>query len=296
MNDVANQDWLEHFKIQSGVDLDFVIGQSLGWPVGMERRSPPAFRRRVLAAALSYQLGLRSIDYVLKNHVEPDLYEGSEVSLGDETSDYLRNCAASLQEELKNLHTTTENLPFGVFGAEITLYRIPYALDMARMLSNRGLLLEVLPILRLCLEMMCWARVAFHIEDEDKVIDLKAQTCISQMKQNYRTVGRLYGYLSRFTHWGHVIHGRFIKLEKKQVSVLYTSVRYRAMSLALCLVALDVLVEVVKQIYGEEGNGLVLRVQGVLVNDATRKTHQYLSKIVEASGSADVREIQSLLH
>ena len=67
------------------------------------------------------------------------------------------------------------------------------------------------------------------------------------------------------------------------------------MALSLCLVTLDVLVEVVRQIYGERADTLVLRVQGVLTKDATRKTHQYVSRIAELSGLADLREIQSLL-
>ena len=65
----------KHFQIQSDVDLDFVVCQSIGWPVGMTRKSPPEFRRRVLAGALSYQLQLRSIDYALKRYVEANEYE-----------------------------------------------------------------------------------------------------------------------------------------------------------------------------------------------------------------------------
>lgn len=179
---IANPNLAKHFQIQSDVDLDFVIGQGLGWPIGMSRQSPPEFRRRVLAAAVSYQLQLRSIDYALKRYVEPELYESDDVSLGDQTSDYLRDCAVLLQEELKNLHTA--NPTFGIFGAEFTLYRIPHAFDMARMLANRGLLLEVLPILRLCLEMMSWAYVAFPMRDENEIVALKAQNCIFSSEAN----------------------------------------------------------------------------------------------------------------
>jgi hypothetical protein len=205
----SDQKWDEHFRIQSEVDFDFVIGQQMGLPVGMQRSSPPEFRRRVLASMVSYQLRLRSIDYTLKRYVESDTYEDNKVSFGDEVSDYFRNSAVSLEDELKKLHTIGE-LTAGIFGAEITLYRIPYALDSARMLSNRGLLLEVLPILRLCLEMMSWAYVAFYMHDLEEVSALKAQSCISSLKASYNSVGRLYGYLSKFTHWGHVVHRHFL--------------------------------------------------------------------------------------
>src|SRR5579884_2129063 len=120
----------EHFQIQSEVDLDFVISQSLGWPVGMTRTSPPEFRRRVLAGALSYGLQLQSIDYTLKRYVESDLYEEIKPSVGDTASDFLRSSTIALQEGIFKLHT--EDPAFGVFGAEFTLYRIPHALDAAR--------------------------------------------------------------------------------------------------------------------------------------------------------------------
>lgn len=291
---IDNRSWTEHFQIQSVVELDFVIGQGLGHPIGMQRKSPPELRRRILAAAASYQLQLKSIDYALKHYVDPETYNECDVSFGDETSDYLRDCAIFLEKELKTLHTT-DNLTFGIFGAEITLYRVPYALDMGRMLSNRGLLLEVLPILRLCLEMMSWASVAFRMRDENEIIELKAQNCISHMRHTYKTVGKIYGYLSRFTHWGHVIHRQFIRFDEERVAMFKASVRYRAVALALCLVILDVLVEVIRQIYAEKSDTLVLGVQGVLCKDATRKTHQYLSMVSKLSRLNDVREIHSLL-
>jgi hypothetical protein len=292
--DTDKDDWATQFQIQSKYDLDFVIGQNLGLPIGLQRGSPPEFRRRILAGAISFQLQLRSIDYGQKRYVEPRLYEQEDVSLGNATSDYLRDSVNFLEEELKKLHTADPT--FGVFGSEITLFRIPYSIDVARMLANRGLLLEVLPVLRLCLEMMCWAAVAFHMKEEEQVVALRAQSCISRMKEGYPTVGKLYGYLSQYSHWGHMIHGQFLHVddEQDQIGVLKASVRYRAMALALCLVVLDVLVEAVREIYGERSTALVLRVQGSSV-DTVRNTYQNLSKIVELSGLEELKEIQSLM-
>src|SRR5688572_17855352 len=112
--------WTEHFQIQSEVELDFVIGQKLGWPVGMQGKSPAEFKRRVLAAMVSYTLQLKSIDYALKQYVDADLYEINDASLGEAVSDYLRSASRILEKELKDLHTQGD-LPFGVIGAELTL-------------------------------------------------------------------------------------------------------------------------------------------------------------------------------
>lgn len=291
---VNDKTWIEHFQIQSAVDLDFVVGQEIGHPVGMSRRSPPEFRRRVLAAAVSYQLRLRSIDYALKRYVGPETYEQGKASLGNETSDYLHDCTTFLEDELTKLHTV-DDPTFGIFGAEITLYKVPHLLDTARMLANRGLLLEVLPILRLCLEMVAWAYVAFRMHDEEKIIALKAQNCVSPLKEAYATAGKLYGYLSTFAHWGQVIHGHFLDVEESRVAVLKASVRYRARALALCLIILDVFVEVNRKLYSDKSDALVLEIQGVLDRDSTRKTHQYLSKIAEFTGVNEMRKIRELL-
>ena len=114
-------------------------------------------------------------------------------------ADYLRDSVAVLMKELRNLQT--KHPAFGIFGAEITLYRLPHSLDTARMLSNRGLLLEVLPILRLCLEMMAWSSSAFDMQDEDDVVALKAQSCISELKNVYRTAGKIYIYMDISQHF-----------------------------------------------------------------------------------------------
>ena len=285
--------WAKQFQIQSKVDLDFVIGQDVGFPVGMQRKSPPEFRRRVIAAMASYRLQLSSIDYTLKRYVASDKGEHDDVSLGDRVSDYLRDSVTVLMTQLRSLHT--EYPAFGVFGAEITLFRVPHSIDTARMLSNRGLLLEVLPILRLCLEMIAWTSVAFYMSNEDEVVALKAHSCISQLKSVYETSGKIYGYLSTFSHWGHVVHGEFLEFEQEGVAVLQASVRYRAMALALCLVILDLLVEVARRLYGDRSEKLVLEIQGRLEKDSLRKTYQLLSQIAELTGLDDLSEIRSFL-
>jgi len=260
----------------------------------MQRGSPPEFKRRVLAAAISYLAQLKSIDYAKRRYVDADTYNDDPVLLGDATSDYLRDGVKALMIELYALHTAGD-LTFGVFGAEITLYRVPHAIDTARMLSNRGLLLEVLPILRLCLEMIAWSSVAFYMENDEAVKSLKAHDCIAELKRIYGTSGKLYGYLSKFAHWGHVVHRQFISVTAKQTSVLYASARYRAMALALCVIVVDVLVEVVRKLYGERSKSLIMALQGVLERNSSRKSFVVVADIVEMTQLDELREIQRLL-
>lgn len=283
--------WTREFQIESAVELDFVIGQTVGWPIGMESRSPPEFKRRVLAAMISHQLRLKSIDYTLKNYVDADEYERNDETLGATVSHYLRGAVQCLKEELCNLHTQGE-LTFGVLGAELTLYRVPHALDTARLLSNRGLLLEVLPLLRLCIEMIAWANVVFYLKDEEKIIGLKAQSCISKLKDVYSTAGQIYGFLSQFAHWGHAIHREFIDISEAGVGVLNASVRYRAISLASCLVVVDLCVEVAKALYQKRSLALISRVQGGSYPDPARYSYRYARQIAEMTKLKDVEKIQ----
>ncbi|MEN3950490.1 hypothetical protein [Iodidimonas sp. SYSU 1G8] len=285
------QPWMDHFRIQSITELDFVIGEELGIPVGMPRKSDPAFRRRIAAAAVSYQLLLKSIDYASKKYIPEDLYEEDKNYLGDLISDYLKESAEILQIELKNFHGAGDET-FGVIGTEITLFKIPDTFDVARMLANRGLLIEVLPILRLCLEMGAWAKTAFITTDEHKVVALKANNCIQKLKLIYPPIGKIYGYLSNFTHWGYIVHKEFLLFEDEKAAVLHASVTYRAQSLALCLLVLDVLLEVIRDIYGENSSDLIRKIQGSSDEVASRNTRALIASMVELCEIDELRRIQ----
>ena len=214
--------------------------------------------------------------------------------MGDTVSDFLKDSAATLKDQLRQFHTD-ENCTFGQFGADITLLRCPEVLNIARLLANRGVFLEVLPVLRLCLEMASWSSVANFIVDEDEVRRLSARACISKMKAVYESVGKVYGYLSEFSHWEHEIHTYFLTLEAEQVAVVLGSCKHRAMSLALCLVILDILVEIIRYIYSTSANTLITCIQGVPDRTRDRRTHRLISNIVEFSQSQDLRRLQSLL-
>lgn len=285
--------WAKHFRIQSTADLDFVVMESHGLPVGMSRSSSPEFRRRIVAAALSHFMGNKSIDYTRKRYVEEGLYEVPEPSLGDAVSDYLATCLKQLGDNLRPLHAPEPS--FGVFGAEITLFRIPHALDVARMLSNRGLLLEVLPTLRLCVEMMAWARTAFHLDKESEVVKLNASACIPELKIVYGTAGRVYGRLSTFSHWGHAVHRDFLTFERDKTGVLFASVKYRARALALCIVVLDIFVEVVRSLYPDRCEPVVKAIQGTLSRNQERELYKLVSQMVELTQLDELREVQGFL-
>ena len=277
------------------VDLDFVIGQEVGLPVGMQRHSSAEFRRRILAAALSHQLGLSSVDYTLKRYVSPEEYDEPKLILGDYVSDFLRDGMKAISAGCVKAHQR-ETTSFGQFGADLTLYRLPGMLDTARMLANRGLFLEVLPILRMCLEMLAWANVSFYVSNEDDVVKLKANYCVSKLNNLYRSAGQIYGYFSKFAHWEHELHGHFLTIENEKIGVISTSRLQRAKSLLLCLIILDVWLEVLRKLYPAEAPDIILEVQDVSGRDKSRATYSLGSEILKAcQNSSEIDEILRLM-
>jgi hypothetical protein len=287
-----DQDWSKHFPIQSAVDLDFVVGQGRAWPVGMQRRSPAEFRRRILAAATSYVLQVKSIDYTLRRYVKPDQYQNDDELLGDIVSDFIKSGAESVRVGLRALHTAEPG--FGRVGSEITLYKFPDVIDVARMLANRGLFLEVIPILRLAVEMTGWAICVHNSEDENYVANLKAQSCLSALKRIYPSAGRVYGYVSKFSHWEQAIHPFFLNIEEN-VGLIRASCKYRAISSALCLVILDIFLEAVRCLYGAQAESLITAVQGIAEREATRAVSRLLDRVAETTSDEDIVEVRALL-
>ena len=68
-------EWADEFGILPPADLDFLVSHEFGWSVGTSRSSTPEFKRRLLAAAASYLMQLRSIDYTYKQYIEPGQFE-----------------------------------------------------------------------------------------------------------------------------------------------------------------------------------------------------------------------------
>ncbi|WP_156473925.1 hypothetical protein [Acetobacter malorum] len=63
-------DWIDQFKIQSGADLDFIIGEAYNFPVGLRSDYPAELKKRISAALTSYFLQLKSINYTRGNCID----------------------------------------------------------------------------------------------------------------------------------------------------------------------------------------------------------------------------------
>jgi hypothetical protein len=283
-------DWRDHFRIESATELDFVLGENFGWTIGLQRESPAEFKRRIVAASISYQLNLKSVDYVMKKYVDDDLFENEEYYLGTKISKILKEAISFSQIKLPEMHSRDKST-IGLIGSDISMFRIPPMLDSARLLANRGMLLETLPILRLCLEMLAWACRASRLEEERDVFNLKAQQCIPYLKNIYSTSGLIYGYLSKFTHWGHSIHGVFLNFEEDKAGIIYASVKYRAISLSLIVLLVDIFVASLSHIYGPRSREIALGIQGLAPDGPKRNMLQAFEQIRSLCRISEMDEI-----
>ncbi len=288
-------DWRKEFRILSTSNLNFVLGENVGLAVGMNRSATPEFRRRVLAALISYQMGLSSIDYAKKKYVRTTEYQNEKLTLGDTISHFISTACASMARQMPDLHAKEDEFPIGRFASEITTFKIPRMIDNARLLADRGCYLEALPILRLCLEMTAWANAIYPIEEFDEIVVLKAQNCIASLRSIYPHAGRIYGYMSQFTHWGQIVHAEFLEKTREKVAVVYSSSKHRAMGLALCLVSIDILLDVLNHIYGIDASDLLLNIQRSTSRES-RATRSFMTKIVDLTQIKQIHEINALLY
>ena len=111
------------------------------------------------------------------------------------------------------------------------------------------------------------------------------------LKKIYETSGKVYGYLSKFSHWGHAIHHVFLDFDEDKASVIYSPIKYRAMCLSAILLLLDIFTESIKFVYGERSSEIVFDVQGPAANGPNRNALTAFKRIKELCKLAEIDEI-----
>lgn len=249
--------WAREFPIYHHEELAVRIGGEGLWPVATSVHTPVELRQGLLACSLAYNLQVRSIDNVRKRYVGDKCPPDDLSSLGGEASEFLRASFALLERALEALRCKGE-APFGMFGAELTLFRALTSLEAGRQLANRGLLLETKAVLRSALEMVCWAHSAFPMEDEQRIKELRAEASVTAARKIQPLVGRLYGALSETVHWRFEAHRRFLLVRSPGLFLLKASSLHRAVGLAFSLLVLRSFLDLSLAMYGAGADGVRL--------------------------------------
>jgi hypothetical protein len=143
--------------------------------------------------------------------------------------------------------------------------------------------------------MIAWAVAVFDSDDENYVTRLKAQSCLAMLKSVHSSAGRVYGHISKYSHWEQAIHPVFMHIGEKDVGLIRASCKYRVMSATLCLVVLDIFVAAVQHLYAARADPLVRNIQGTVDRDPRRKIQHLVQRILDLTHLDEIGEVQAFL-
>jgi hypothetical protein len=178
-------------------ELELLSTGMLGVAVPFD--APPLFKARVLAAANTYFLGKKSVDYELKRN--GDSYKLKRPSAEERV---MFGALVASKRHVQGLTAALSGFPnvevnSGLFAAEVCLIRLQASFKSAVLLIRQGYALEAAAVCRLILEQLAWA-FAIHKLEDHSFFDLEPNRCITELKRLCPTAGRFYGSLSGLAH------------------------------------------------------------------------------------------------
>lgn len=242
----------EFFSLPSEHALeDFEVFGDHKIAIAVPPGSPPELKRRILAAAKSYHLGVQSIDYFLKKYgpywnLETELSRRQEVfrgMLGD-----VINQIRQTREWMDEIEDKPDKV--GLFAAGAALIRLETSFKAAKALIKRGYNFETLGVCRLILEQIAWAYNIHELEDE-MVFKIRPTKSVAKLKNLLPNVGDLYGLLSNEAHISPHLTPRYIKFEEPCPQVVLATTEEGVSSAFILLLLADAFSIVAEYIYRE---------------------------------------------
>jgi hypothetical protein len=189
----------EQYLMLSGrfEDIEF-IGNSM-IVLGVPFDAPEEFKQRVWAAAQSYVVGNRLMDYFYKRYGgEANFPRPSENRR--KLSSTLRQCSYEVERVASQFTNGVERRSYlGLFAAESALLRLSVSFEYAAFLLMQGAIYESAAVLRLCLEQTAWAYDVYPLDDRT-LFDRNPTKSVSKLKELDNRAGKLSSLLSDYTH------------------------------------------------------------------------------------------------
>lgn len=192
----------------------------------------PTARNKIVAASLSEEVGINSVDYVLKRYLKkgPAQSEQEPTKHERERQIYLSSYYKSkdyLLRMFNKLETNSRPEPqLGQFGAALVIERLPITLFSAHLLYDLGHRFEGHAISRYALEQIAWAFSIRDMNDVDSIKKVNSTKSISELKKLSPDVGRMYGMLSDKVHANYDDHWDFIRIWNERNLILYSDYRF----------------------------------------------------------------------
>jgi len=250
---MTKQDGIDELlSLPSEHDLeDFEVFGDHKIAIAVPPGSPPELKRRILAAAKSYHLGVRSIDDVLRKYspywsLETELSRKQEV-LRDMLGDVI-NQIHQTRDWMDEIEGKPDKV--GLFAAGAALIRLETSFKAAKALIKRGYNFEALGVCRLILEQIAWAYNIHELEDE-MVFKIVPTKSVAKLKKLLPNVGHLYGLLSDEAHISPRLTPRYIRFEEPCPHVVLGTTQDGVSSAFILLLLADAFSIVAEYIYRE---------------------------------------------
>jgi len=202
--------------------------------VGLSKYATLDLKRKILAAAIAHKLRI-SLTYAEKRYVRDEqIVQPRDLGLSrkidrlfESGHSGLSSYVESLKDNFEDNSGTLDDLSNQFF------YRNLAGLDAAKKLSDLGYLCEVAVILRSLLEQFAFAAKVRTLPVETDLEKVKPIECVNYLKSIERGVGKLYGLLSKYTHFEFDHHTHFFSRSPDAVFTIQKDAVLRAYSIHL---------------------------------------------------------------
>lgn len=200
----------EHYRDMFAPELDYgdapmgiedvqLIG-NWAFRIGVERNAPAEFKKRVVAAAVSYNLGYAGVDYLLKLYgdgwIVPDPGKDTAGLIYQMTSS-VKTSVRAASERVRLISAELDHN--GRFLARAALLRLQLTFRASVLTIHNGFHYESAALTRIILEQLAWINT-IHLLPDQSALSVKPTKCLAELKKMHPHVGRLYGVLCTLTH------------------------------------------------------------------------------------------------
>jgi hypothetical protein len=186
----------DELEIRHGYkDLDLVGGYN--FTLGVPWNAPIEFKRKVIAAAKAYILGIKSIDYFLKKYGDELEFQSNKENLM--ISKYIHKIKVTIGQALDYFISLDKPDIPSLYFSLAALFRLQNTFQAVLLCIKQNLYFEASSLSRMILEQLSWIYRVHKLEFIE-LFDTRPNDCIKYLKPLFLDVGRLYGELSNSVH------------------------------------------------------------------------------------------------
>lgn len=139
----------------------------------------------------------------------------------------------------------------GEWIGDLTLIRVDYSFRRAFAEADKGALFEAVAIARMILEQLAWVYVIRRVDDAKQIQKTQTTKCLGTAAAKFRTIGRLYGWMSDHVHWGYNAHVKVITAKDGFSGAWLATPDFKATAYAMLIALTAIVFELVITLLGD---------------------------------------------